>query len=80
MIVVFYFMLIRPQQIQQKKRQEMLASLRKGNHVVTVGGIYGEIVDIKEDALILKIADNVNVRTTKSAVGSVLGKDPKQSK
>ncbi|HHY98713.1 MAG TPA: preprotein translocase subunit YajC, partial [Firmicutes bacterium] len=47
---------------------------------VTVGGIYGEIVDIKEDALILKIADNVNVRTTKSAVGSVLGKDPKQSK
>ncbi|HHY99350.1 MAG TPA: preprotein translocase subunit YajC, partial [Firmicutes bacterium] len=74
MIVVFYFMLIRPQQIQQKKRQEMLASLRKGNHVVTVGGIYGEIVDIKEDALILKIADNVNVRTTKSAVGSVLGK------
>lgn len=80
MFAIFYFMLIRPQQAQQKKRNQMLASLRKGNHVVTVGGIFGEIVDIKEDALLLKIADNVTIRVTKGAVGSVLGKEPKPAK
>ncbi|HHV63319.1 MAG TPA: preprotein translocase subunit YajC [Firmicutes bacterium] len=75
MFAIFYFLLIRPQQIQQKKRKEMLANLRKGNQVITVGGIYGEIVDVKDDALMLKIADKVTIRTTRAAVGTVLGKE-----
>ncbi len=74
MFVVFYFFLIRPQQTQQKKRREMLSSLRKGNHVVTVGGIYGQIVDVKEDSLVLEIADKIRIKTTRAAVGAVLGK------
>ncbi len=74
MFVVFYFLLIRPQQVQQRKRREMLSSLRKGNHVVTVGGIYAQIVDVKEDSLTLEIADKVRVKTTRAAVGAVLGK------
>ncbi len=74
MFVVFYFLLIRPQQIQQKKRREMLNSVRKGNYVITVGGIYGQVVEVKEDSLILEIADKVRIKTTRAAVGAVLGK------
>ena len=74
MFGVFYFFLIRPQQAQQKKRQEMLNSLRKGNTVVTIGGIYGQIVDVKDDSLIIQIADNVRIRALRGAVNSVLGK------
>jgi len=74
MFGIFYFFLIRPQQAQQKKRREMLDSLRKGNTVVTIGGIYGQVVEVKDDSLIIQIADNVRVRTVRGAVNSVLGK------
>ncbi|HAV20384.1 MAG: preprotein translocase subunit YajC [Bacillota bacterium] len=74
MFGIFYFFLIRPQQVQQKKRKEMLDSLRKGNTVITIGGIYGQIVDVKDDNLVLQIADNVRIRTVRGAVSSVLGK------
>lgn len=74
MFGIFYFFLIRPQQVQQKKRKEMLDSLRKGNTVITIGGIYGQIVDVKDDNLVPQIADNVRIRTVRGAVSSVLGK------
>jgi len=74
MFGIFYFFLIRPQQAQQKKRREMLDSLRKGNTVVTIGGLYGQVVEVKDDSLIIQIADNVRVRTVRGAVNSVLGK------
>ncbi|HHX26038.1 MAG TPA: preprotein translocase subunit YajC [Firmicutes bacterium] len=74
MFGIFYFFLIRPQQTQQKKRREMLDSLRKGNTVITIGGVYGQIVEVKDDSLIIQIADNVRIRTVRGAVNSVLGK------
>jgi preprotein translocase subunit YajC len=74
MFGIFYFFLIRPQQAQQTKRREMLDSLRKGNTVITIGGIYGQIIEVRDDSLIIQIADNVRVRTVRSAVNSVLGK------
>ena len=58
-LVVFYFFIIRPQQKQQKKRRAMLDSLRKGDKIVTIGGIHGTLTDIKEDTIRLKVADNV---------------------
>lgn len=67
--VVFYFFLIRPQQQQRKKRMEMLNSLKKGDKVVTIGGIYGTIVELKEDTIKLKIADKVEIKMTREAVG-----------
>ena len=73
LFVVFYFLLIRPQQKHQKKRQELLRSLKKGDRVVTIGGLYGMIKDIDEDTIILKIADNVNVKYARAAVDRVLG-------
>lgn len=72
MLVIFYFLLIRPQQKQQKQRQEMLRSLRKGNRVVTVGGIYGEIVAITDESIKLKVADRVELLMTRNSVSHVL--------
>ena len=72
MLVIFYFLLIRPQQKQQRQRQEMLRNLRKGNRVVTIGGIYGEIVAITDETIKLKVADRVELLMTRNAVSHVL--------
>lgn len=75
LFVVFYFLLIRPQQKHQKKRQELLRSLKKGDRVVTIGGLFGMIKEIDEDSIILKIADNINVKFARAAVDRVLGEE-----
>jgi preprotein translocase subunit YajC len=72
LFVIFYFLLIRPQQGQQKKRKEMLASLQKGDRVLTIGGIFGMIKEIKDDSIILRIADNVNVKMTRTGVDRII--------
>ncbi|MDR7415868.1 MAG: preprotein translocase subunit YajC [Armatimonadota bacterium] len=74
LLAVFYFLLIRPQQQQQRRRREMLAKLKKGDRVVTVGGLHGTIVDVHGDEITLELAPNVRVRADRSAVGSVRGR------
>jgi len=74
-LVVFYFALIRPQQQQQKRRQEMLSQLKKGDKVVTIGGIHGEITAVYDDEVQLRIADKVEIRLSRSGVGRVKGKE-----
>jgi preprotein translocase subunit YajC len=69
--VIMYLLIIRPQQVQQKKRQEMLSKLRVNDHIVTVGGLHGRITKIKENSLIVRIADKVEVEIDKSAVAYV---------
>jgi len=66
---IFYFILIRPQQQKQKKHKMMLDSIQKGDKVITIGGIYGIIKEIKGDVLTLEIAKDVLVNTTRSAIG-----------
>lgn len=73
--VVFYFVVIRPQQQQQKKRQEMLRALKKGDKVITVGGIHGEITEVDDDEVTLRIADKVEIRLSRSGVGRIKGKE-----
>ncbi len=70
--VIFYFLLIRPQQQHQKRRKEMLENLKKGDRVVTVGGIYGMLKEVREDTLVVRIADNVNVKMARQGVDRVL--------
>lgn len=70
--VIFYFLLIRPQQAQQKKRREMLASLKKGDRVISIGGIYGMIKEIKDDTVVLRIADNVNIKIARAGIDRIL--------
>ncbi len=68
---VFYFLIIRPQQSQQKKHREMLGRLRKNDEVVTAGGIHGTIVNVKEKTFVLRIDENVRIEVDKTAVSSV---------
>jgi preprotein translocase subunit YajC len=75
MLLIFYFLLIRPQQKRQKEMQKMIAALRKGDRVVTASGLYGTVTGLKDDIIVLKIADNVKVEMLKSAVTAVTAHD-----
>lgn len=67
-IVVFYFFMIRPQMKRQKELAAFRNSIAKGDKVVTTGGIYGKIVDIKDNTVLLQVDDNVKIRVDKSAI------------
>lgn len=76
--VVFYFLLIRPQQKQAKQHQAFLNDLKKGNRIITKGGIFGEIVAIKDAILTLEIAENIQIRVSRDAIaGPQVKEDPK---
>ena len=68
---IFYFLMIRPQAKERKKHEEMLNGLKKGDEIVTSGGIHGVISNLKDDTLSVKIAENVKVEITRSAVSRV---------
>lgn len=76
MIVVFYFLLIRPQQKREKERQKQLKALEKGDKVLTRGGIFGTIVGLKpeENVAIVKIADDVKVEVSIATLENVVNK------
>jgi preprotein translocase subunit YajC len=69
--VIFYFLLIRPQQKRQKQHQQLMANLKTGDRVVTSSGIHGLIANVKETTFLLKVADNVKIEIDKSAVAGV---------
>jgi len=75
--LILYLLLIRPQQQRQKKINEMLKALKKGDRVVTTGGIIGTVVGVDDAKTTLKIADDVRVEFTKSAVVQVLAEEGK---
>ncbi|MGZ8849090.1 MAG: preprotein translocase subunit YajC [Thermoanaerobaculia bacterium] len=70
--LVFYFLVIAPANKQRRKTQEMLSSLKKGDRVTTTGGIYGTIQGVEADVVYLKIAENVKVKVSRSAVSGVV--------
>ncbi len=71
-LVVFYFLLIKPQQTQQKKRNEMLKNLKRGDKILTAGGLHAEITAMRDDVLTVRLADNVEVKMSRSGVSQVL--------
>ena len=75
--LILYLLLIRPQQQRQKKLNEMLGNLKKGARVVTSGGIIGTVVGLEDSKVTLKIADDVRVEFTKSAIVQVVGEEAK---
>jgi preprotein translocase subunit YajC len=72
LILIFYLLLLRPQQVQQKKLKQMLAALKKGDRVVTSGGLIGTIVGLDEQKAVLRIAEDVKVEFLKSAIVNVV--------
>lgn len=69
--LVFYFLVIAPANKQRKQTQAMLSSLKKGDRVITTGGIYGTVQGVEPDAVYLKIAENVKVKVTRSAISGL---------
>ncbi len=67
-IVVFYFFMIRPQMKRQKDLKSYRANLNKGDKIVTTGGVYGKVLDIKDQTITMEIADNVRIKIDKNAV------------
>ena len=67
-VVVFYFFIIRPQMKRQKEMKKFRESIAKGDKVVTTGGIFGKVNDVKEDHLVIEIADNVRIKVDKNSV------------
>ena len=72
MYLAFHFFLIRPQKAEKARWEDMLNNLHKGNKVVTIGGLYGEILEIKDNIIDLKVADQVVLKMARSSVASNL--------
>lgn len=72
MFAIFYFVLIAPMRKQQKKTKDMLAALKKGDRVLTSGGIYGQVAQIEDQVVWVKIADTVKVKMSRSAITAVV--------
>jgi len=71
LMVIFYLLIMLPQQRRQKKVAQMLKNLKNGDKVVTTGGIYGTIVGLEDDAVQLRIADQVKIKVARSAISGV---------
>lgn len=74
LFALLYFLFIRPQQKRQKQHQQMINNLEVNDEITTVGGILGTIVKIKEESVVLRIADGVRVEFLKNAVGQIRNK------
>ena len=70
--VIFYFLLIRPQSKKQKETEKMIAALKKGDKIVTIGGIHGVISSTKENTVIVKVDDNTKIEFNRSAIASLV--------
>ena len=78
--VIMYFMVIRPQQKKGKEHQEMLTKLKRNDEVMTSGGIYGKVIDLKDAVVTLEVAPNVRIRVARAQIASVVGGDISSSK
>ena len=71
-ILIFYFMIIRPQQKRQREHQKLIESVKKGDKVMMSSGIHGTVAGVEEKTVLVQIADNVKVKFDKSAIANVL--------
>lgn len=71
MLLIFYFLLYRPQKKARQERDEMLSSLKVGSRVITIGGIYGTIVGLTDEIVRLQVADNVEIEMARGSINGV---------
>jgi len=71
MFVIFYFLLIRPQQKKAKEHQEMITGLKKGDRVITSGGIHGQITSLDDTTVTIEIAEKVRIKVTRSTLAGI---------
>lgn len=70
-IAIFYFMILRPQQKRQKERASLLESVKKGDKVITIGGMHGTVIGLEDKSLLVQVAENVKLKFEKSAIASI---------
>lgn len=70
--LIFYFMIIRPQQKRAKQREKMLSNMQKGDKIITSGGLHGTIAGIDEKTVLLQVGDNIKMKFERSAIASVI--------
>ena len=75
-ILIFYFLIIRPQSKKRKETEKMLSALKKGDKIVTIGGIYGTIHSTKETTVIVKVDDNTKLEFLRSAISNIITASP----
>ena len=73
-VLIFYFLLIRPQNKRRKEHQSLIGGLSKGDEIVTAGGIVGQVNKVEDDFVKVQVSDNVEMRIQKSAIGATLPK------
>ena len=73
-ILIFYFLIIRPQKKRDKEAKDMIAAIKKGDKIVTIGGIRGTVAVVKDTTVIIKVDDNTRIEFSKNAISSVLNK------
>jgi preprotein translocase subunit YajC len=71
-IAIFYFLIIRPQSKKQKETQKMLSALKKGDHIVTIGGIHGTIQRVMEHSVIVRVDEDTKIEFNRSAISAVV--------
>lgn len=76
MFAIFYFLLIRPQQKKSKAHKQLLASIKKGDQVVSSGGLYGVVTGLTDDVVTMEIAPKVRVKVSRGSISGVAGKGP----
>lgn len=70
-VLIFYFLIIRPQKAKQREHQRMVSELKKNDEVVTIGGIHGVIVNLKEKTIVLRVDDNTRIEVEKTAIAQL---------
>ena len=80
MVLIFYFLLYRPQKNEQKRRRNMLDNLKKGNRVMTIGGIYGQVTEIKDKIVKIKIAEHVEIEVARSSINANVSQENAEKK
>jgi len=71
-VAIFYFLILRPQKKRQQETQKMLSALRKGDRIVTIGGIHGIIQNVKESTVIVKVDENVKLEFNRAAISAIV--------
>ena len=72
-IVVFYFLILRPQQKRAKERTKLLEGVKKGDKIITAGGLHGTVEGLEDKTVLIKIADNVKVKIEKTGIATIVG-------
>lgn len=78
-VVIFYFLIYRPQKKRQKAREELVKAVEKGDKVITASGIHGTVAQVEDTTVLLQVSDNTKIRIEKTALGTVVPKNADKS-